>query len=52
MIKFSKKFLPETRVVWLIFLKCILNFPDEEFEDLEFLDTHTRKGSPLDGEYI
>ncbi len=34
------------------FLKCILNIPDEEFEDLEFLDTHTRKGSPLDGEYI
>ena len=34
------------------FLKCILNIPDEEFEYLEFLDTHTRKGSPLDGEYI
>ena len=34
------------------FLKCILNIPDEEFDDLEFLDTHTRKGSPLDGEYI
>ena len=34
------------------FLKCILNIPDEEFEDLEFLDTHTRKGSALDGEYI
>ena len=34
------------------FLKCILDIPDEEFEDLEFLDTHTRKGSPLDGEYI
>lgn len=34
------------------FLKCILSIPDEEFEDLEFLDTHTRKGSALDGEYI
>ena len=34
------------------FLKCILNIPDEEFDDLEFLDTHTRKGSALDGEYI
>ena len=34
------------------FLKCILNISDDEFEDLEFLDTHTRKGSPLDGEYI
>ena len=34
------------------FLKCILNISDEEFEDLEFLDTHTRKGSALDGEYI
>ena len=34
------------------FLKCILNISDEEFEDLEFLDTHTRKGSPFDGEYI
>lgn len=34
------------------FLKCILNIPDEEFEDLEFLDTHIRKGSALDGEYI
>lgn len=34
------------------FLKCILDIPDEEFDDLEFLDTHTRKGSPLDGEYI
>lgn len=34
------------------FLKCILNIPEEEFDDLEFLDTHTRKGSPLDGEYI
>ena len=34
------------------FLKCILNIPDEEFEDLDFLDTHTRMGSRLDGEYI
>ena len=34
------------------FLKSILDISDEEFEDLEFLDTHTRKGSPLDGEYI
>lgn len=34
------------------FLKCILNIPDSEFDDLEFLDTHTRKGSALDGEYI
>ena len=34
------------------FLKCLLNIPDEEFEYLEFLDTHTRKGSSLDGEYI
>lgn len=52
MIKYSKKFLHEIKAVWLIFLKCILNIPDEEFEDLEFLDTHTRKGSALDGEYI
>lgn len=34
------------------FLKCILNIPYEEFDDLEFLDTHTRKSSALDGEYI
>ena len=34
------------------FLKCILNIPDEAFEDLEFLDAHTSKGSALDGEYI
>lgn len=34
------------------FLKCILEIPDEEFDDLEFLDPHTRVGSELDVEYI
>ena len=32
------------------FLKCILEIPDEEFDDLEFLDPHTREGSELDVE--
>ena len=34
------------------FLKCILNISNEEFEDLEFIDTHSRRGSILGGEYI
>ena len=34
------------------FLKSILNIPDEEFEDLEYVDTHSRHGSILGGEYI
>ena len=34
------------------FLKCILNIPNDEFEDLEFIDTHSRRGSVLGGEYI
>lgn len=34
------------------FLKCILNISNEEFEDLEFIDTHSRRGSILGDEYI
>ena len=34
------------------FLKSILNIPDSEFEDLEFVDTHSRRGSITRGEYI
>ena len=34
------------------FLKYILNISNEEFEDLEFIDTHSRRGSILGGEYI
>ena len=34
------------------FLKSILNIPDSEFEDLEFVDTHSRGGSITRSEYI
>lgn len=34
------------------FLKCILNISNYEFKDLEFIDTHSRRGSILGGEYI
>lgn len=34
------------------FLKCVLEIPDDEFDHLEYVDTHTRVESELDGEYI
>lgn len=34
------------------FLKCVLEIPNDEFDYLEYVDTHTRVESELDGEYI
>ncbi len=34
------------------FLRCVLEIPDNEFDYLEYVDTHTRVESELDGEYI
>ncbi|GHV24324.1 hypothetical protein FACS189465_1340 [Clostridia bacterium] len=50
--KVFKELFTRNKSCMIDFLKSILEIPDDEFEDLEFLDTHTRKGSPLDGEYI
>lgn len=52
MIRCLRKFSQKIKAVWQIFLKCILHIPDNEFGDLEFLGTHTRKDSALDGGYI
>ena len=50
--KVFKELFTRNKSCMVDFLKSILKISDEEFEDLEFLDTHTRKGSTLDGEYI
>ncbi|KAK8833650.1 hypothetical protein M9Y10_013531 [Tritrichomonas musculus] len=50
--KVFKELFTRNKSCMVDFLKCILNIPNEEFENLEFVDTHTRKGSALDGEYI
>lgn len=50
--KVFKELFTRNKSCMIDFLKCILKISDNEFENLEFVDTHTRKGAPLDGEYI
>ncbi len=51
MTGYLKKFSLGIRAV-ADFLKCVLEIPDDEFDYLEHVDTHTRVESELDGEYI
>ena len=51
MTGYLKKFSLGIRAV-ADFLKCVLEIPDNEFDYLEYVDTHTRVESELDGEYI